>query len=228
MAEGFPTQGGALKGNQSDLQEDMQTLFEAGMDSDFAGMQHAVYQTTETGHGRTDERTCHVIAIPTDHPQRTAWRDLQTLAVTVSRRVVGDQETWESRLYVSSHTPRAKFLAQAIRRHWSIENAQHWVLDVAFGEDARRQQDRHGATNLAAVRRLAISVLRRETQTSAAPRTNDCIVPSIRPTCSKCSTLPDLARRPCVNWKPQSTLFECSEDSPPKSHVSRYLVVADT
>ena len=53
-------------------------------------------------------------------------------------------------------------LAHAIRRHWSIENSQHWVLDVTFSEDARRQQDRNGAANLAAVRRLAVSLLRQD------------------------------------------------------------------
>ena len=37
-----------------------------------------------------------------------------------------------------------------------------WVLDVAFGEDARRQQDRNGGANLGAVRRLAVSLLRQE------------------------------------------------------------------
>jgi predicted transposase YbfD/YdcC len=153
----------ALKGNQSGLQEDMQALFNAGMQTDFTGGKHEVYETRETGHGRTDERTCHVIEIPEDHPQRVLWKDLRTLAVTVSRRVVGERESWESRLYVSSHPPRAKMLAHAIRRHWSIENSQHWVLDVTFGEDARRQQDRNGGANLAAVRRLAISLLRRET-----------------------------------------------------------------
>ena len=35
-------------------------------------------------------------------------------------------------------------------------------LDITFDEDARRQQDRHGAANLAAVRRLALSLLRQE------------------------------------------------------------------
>lgn len=152
----------ALKGNQSGLADDMQQLFEQGMATDFAGQQHAVHQTTETGHGRTDERTCHVIAIPTDHPQRARWKDLNTLVVTVSHRVTADKDTWESRLYVSSHPPRAKLLAEAVRRHWSIENSQHWVLDVAFGEDSRRQQDRNGAANFAAVRRLAVSLLRQE------------------------------------------------------------------
>jgi len=153
----------ALKGNQSGLQEDMQRLYEQAVDTDFAGLAHEVHQTRETGHGRTDERTCQVIGIPKDHPQRAKWKDLNTLAAVTSRRVVGDQETWETRLYVSSHLPRAKLLAQAIRRHWSIENSQHWVLDVTFGEDSRRQQDRNGAANLAAVRRLAVSLLRQET-----------------------------------------------------------------
>jgi predicted transposase YbfD/YdcC len=153
----------ALKGNQSGLQEDMQRLYEQAIDSDFAGLAHEVHQTTETGHGRTDERTCQVIGIPKGHPQREKWKDLSTLAAVTSRRVVGDKETWETRLYVSSHPPRAQLLAQAIRRHWSIENSQHWVLDVTFGEDSRRQQDRNGASNLAAVRRLAVSLLRQET-----------------------------------------------------------------
>ena len=152
----------ALKGNQSSLQDDMQDLFEAGANTNFEGLKHDVFETTETGHGRVDERVCHVIEIPKDHPQRAVWKDLNRLAVTVSRRVVDDRETWESRLYVSSHPPRAKPLAEAIRKHWSIENGQHWVLDVTFGEDARRQQDRTGAANLAAVRRLAVSLLRPE------------------------------------------------------------------
>jgi len=152
----------ALKGNQSGLAEDMQQLFEQGIETEFEGMQHDVESTRETGHGRTDERTCHVIEVPRDHPQRRAWKDLRTLVVVNSRRVVGDCETWESRLYVSSHPPRAKRLAHAVRRHWGIENGQHWVLDVTFGEDARRQQDRNGGANLAAVRRLAVSLLRQE------------------------------------------------------------------
>ncbi len=153
----------ALKGNQSGLQEDMRALFDEGMNTRFAGRKHDVYETSETGHGRTDQRTCHVIEIPKDHPQRAAWKDLRTLAVTVSRRVVNDQESWESRMYISSHPPRAKLLATAIRQHWGIENSQHWILDVTFGEDARRQQDRNGAANFAAVRRLVVSLLRRET-----------------------------------------------------------------
>jgi predicted transposase YbfD/YdcC len=153
----------ALKGNQSGLQEDMQQVFEQSLDTNFEDVPHDTYQTTETSHGRTDERTCHVLEIPRDHPQRSVWRDLRTLVAVTSRRVCPAQETWETRLYVSSHPPRAKLLGTAVRRHWSIENSQHWVLDMCFGEDQRRQQDRNGAANIAAVRRLVIGLLRKET-----------------------------------------------------------------
>ena len=88
----------ALKGNPSGLQDAMRRLFNQGMETDFAGLKHEVYETTETGHGRTDARVCHVIEIPKDPPQRVPWKDLRTLAVTVSRRVVDEGETWESRL----------------------------------------------------------------------------------------------------------------------------------
>lgn len=152
----------ALKGNQSGLEQDMRTLFEHGIDADFAGLTYQECQATETGHGRVEERTCHVVEIPPDHPQRRVWKDLRTLVVVTSCRTQNEIETWETRLYVSSHAPRAKPLAHAIRRHWSIENSQHWVLDIAFGEDSRRQQDRHGSANLAAVRRLAVSLLRQD------------------------------------------------------------------
>ena len=49
----------------------------------------------------------------------------------------------------------------ALRGHWGIENNLHWQLDVTFAEDANRVQRRHGAENLALVRRLALGLLKR-------------------------------------------------------------------
>ena len=57
---------------------------------------------------------------------------------------------------------RAVSLGDAIRRHWGIENGQHWVLEGSFREYAARQQDRNGSANLGAVRRLIVSLLRQE------------------------------------------------------------------
>lgn len=151
-----------LKGNQSGLEAEMRQLAEATIDTGAPETKRTAHETSETGHGRHENRACQVIEIPASHPQRSVWKDLRTLVVITCCRIVAGVESWESRLYISSHSPNAPVLARAIRKHWSIENTQHWSLDITFGEDTRRQQDRHGAANLAAVRRLALSLLRQE------------------------------------------------------------------
>ena len=152
----------AVKENQPKLLAALQDVFEEALNNDFVDVRHETHTTTDTSHGRTTERTYHAIELPDDHPQRHKWRDLRTLVIATNHTIVDDHETWETRWYISDLAPRAKPLGTAIRKHWGIENGQHWVLDVAFREDAARQQDRHGATNLGAVRRLIVSLLRQE------------------------------------------------------------------
>lgn len=151
-----------VKGNQPTLEEQLVNYFETCVETDFEGVQHERHELTETGHGRTETRIVDAVSLPPDFAGREDWKDLQTLVVVTSCRQRHGEESWESRYYITDHRPRAKFLGQAIRQHWGIENGQHWILDVTFGEDSRRQQDRNGSANLAAVRRLGLSLLRQE------------------------------------------------------------------
>jgi hypothetical protein len=43
-----------------------------------------------------------------------------------------------------------------------VENGLHWVLDVAFGEDANKTHSGHAGANLGLVRRVALSLLRQD------------------------------------------------------------------
>ena len=61
-------------------------------------------------------------------------------------------------------------MGQLIRRHWAIENELHGVLDVSFGEDANRTQDRNASANLGMVRRTALSLLKQEKSKISKPR----------------------------------------------------------
>ena len=166
IVEGVREQGGhyvlAVKDNQPTLHADLQQVFEDGLNSDFADVEDDTHATEEATHGRVTERTYHAIEIPRDHPQRKRWRDLRTLVLATSCVTRGGKEAWETRTFISDLGPRAKSLGDAVRKHWSIENGQHWVLDVSFHEDTARQQDRNGSANLGAVRRLIVSLLRQE------------------------------------------------------------------
>jgi predicted transposase YbfD/YdcC len=76
-----------------------------------------------------------------------------------SIRILGAKTTTEYRYFLCSHTSLPRF-AEEVRGHWGIENGQHWVLDVQFGEDANRTRKDHSAENLGLVRRMALNVIR--------------------------------------------------------------------
>jgi predicted transposase YbfD/YdcC len=58
------------------------------------------------------------------------------------------------------HQIRADELADAIRRHWSIENRLHWIRDVVFAEDHSQIRTGAGPAVMATVRNLVISLHR--------------------------------------------------------------------
>jgi predicted transposase YbfD/YdcC len=55
----------------------------------------------------------------------------------------------EIRYFLSSCRDDPAILGRAIRTHWAIENALHWVLNVTFREDGSRVRDQRAARNFA-------------------------------------------------------------------------------
>ena len=45
------------------------------------------------------------------------------------------------------------------RGHWSVENRNHWMRDVNFGEDASRTHTMHGPTNRAICNNIALALI---------------------------------------------------------------------
>jgi predicted transposase YbfD/YdcC len=152
-----------LKDNQPTLAADMRQLLDEGCQTHFAELTTDVHTTTEKAHGGTEQRDVRVIEIPEDSPHRQTWKDLRTLAVVLQRTERDGLESFETRFYLSSLPPDAELLSRTIRSHWGIENSLHWSMDVTFREDAHRLLNRRGVQNLSAIRRLAVSILRRDT-----------------------------------------------------------------
>jgi len=93
------------------------------------------------------------------------WTKLQTIAMVRRTRQIGEKTSEETHYYISSLplSAGAKSIAHAIRSHWAVENELHWSLDVAFREDASQVRKDEGPANLACIRRLALTQLKRET-----------------------------------------------------------------
>src|SRR4051812_7918461 len=111
-------------------------------------------------HGRLVRRRVFASTEAAKLETLSAWPGLHTvLAVEIIRGVNGTPKIdAEIRYFLSSCRDDPATLGRAIRTHWGIENALHWVLDVTFREDDSRVRDRHAARNLAALRRIAINL----------------------------------------------------------------------
>jgi predicted transposase YbfD/YdcC len=80
----------------------------------------------------------------------------------VCTRIIDGKETQYVRYYISSLGSDAERILQIVRKHWTIENELHWVLDVAMNEDRSRVRKDQSPENLAVLRHIALNLLKQE------------------------------------------------------------------
>src|SRR6266542_3427220 len=102
------------------------------------------HRTVDRGHGRIEQR--HTTDLAGKHPHTEL-----VYAVTC---LTADQAD-------------AERLGALLRAHWQVEGL-HWVRDVTFAEDASRIRTSAGPQVMAALRNLAIGLLRQAGQTRIA------------------------------------------------------------
>jgi predicted transposase YbfD/YdcC len=156
----------ALKNNHPKLAADTRWLFDDADQSGWDTVPHSYAKTVERGHGRHETRECWVLDDLSilDPEERKAWRDLCCVVrIRSSRRFDHETDTRvQDRYFITSLPSDAARILRAARLHWGIENGLHWVLDVAFDEDGSRARRENAQANWAAIRRLAVSLLKRE------------------------------------------------------------------
>lgn len=165
----------AVKNNQPTLAQAVESQF-----ADVAaGVQQGRLQrdvTVDKGHGRVETRCCVVATdLSAIKSQLQSWPSVRSVVMVEStREIVNGRDksgpTTEWRYYISSLTPDAPEFNQRIRAHWAIENKCHWVLDVAFKEDACRVRCGHGAENLGILRRIALNLISQDKATKRSKR----------------------------------------------------------
>jgi predicted transposase YbfD/YdcC len=149
----------AVKDNQPTLRAAVEAVFERACDADFVGVRSDGHESVDDGHGRHEERYVTVVYDPPGLPPH--WPEVAAVVLVNREREVGGERTCTSHYYLTSYAGTAAEIAGFARGHWGIENGLHWVLDVVFREDRSRIRQGNAGSNLAMIRRVAISLLRR-------------------------------------------------------------------
>ena len=151
----------AVKDNQPKLLKAIQDFYDEQIERDFEDLRYRQHETSDTGHGRIDERCYYLAKTPRDFAPAADWPEVKAIgyALRVTRHADGS-ETSDVRYYILSRYISGKRFAEAVRGHWGIES-MHWILDVTFREDDSRTRERTLGNNLSWLRRFAISLLKR-------------------------------------------------------------------
>jgi len=161
----------AVKENQPALHKDVVETFAEAADGRKRSVDEhprpavEVFQETDKGHGRIETRSTKLCRDLGWMMTADRWPGLAcVLQVTRERTVLATGNTsTETAYYVGSDVNLdAADAAHRIRRHWSVENELHWVLDMAFREDEARHRARNLAENLTTMRHLALNLLKRD------------------------------------------------------------------
>lgn len=150
----------AVKGNQPQLLEHIEDEFRFGKN-----IETTIDQ--ELDHGRIETRKCSIINNFEFIPKSNQWDELTSIIKIESIREFKNSEKpteTATRYYISSLKAKPEDFQNAIRSHWAIENKLHWILDVAFSEDASRKRVGNATQNFSILTKIALNLLKKDTK----------------------------------------------------------------
>ena len=154
----------AVKGNQPKLQEQITEFFADMSQEDLATAEWVEsHKTVDKGHGRIEIREYYHSEEIAALPRVKEFGGAQSIGMVRAKRIIGEKQTVQQRYYLCSFEMDAAKFAHAVRSHWSIENSLHWTLDMSFREDDSRMRTGYSAQNFAMMRRMALSLVKRDT-----------------------------------------------------------------
>lgn len=152
----------SLKGNQSNLHDDIKLYFQEQLSNQFLDSEHDYYETVDGGHGKIEIRRYWTTSDIDWLHGKENWKNLETICMVQRERQFDEKTEKETSYYIGSIENDAKKFGDAVRNHWGIENSLHWVLDVTFREDESRIRTGNAPENVAVLRHIALNMIKKE------------------------------------------------------------------
>lgn len=148
----------ALKANQGTMYNEVSEYFR---DNDLI-KDSEYYSETEKSHSKFIKREYYMtsnICWITNHKD---WKNIKSIGYEKKTiEFLNNNKTIiEERFFIISFENNVKIFADAVRKHWGIENNLHAPLDIVFREDNNTTLEKNGAKNLSILKRIALNIIK--------------------------------------------------------------------
>lgn len=149
----------ALKKNQKNFYDDVKDYLN---DPSILKEIENYYEETEKSHSKIITRKYYMTSNIKWLNNKDKWDKLKSIGV--EKKIITSVQTGEvneeNRYFIISFTDDIKTFADAVRKHWGIENNLHAPLDIVFKDDSNKTLEKNGAKNLGIIKRIVLSILK--------------------------------------------------------------------
>jgi len=145
----------SVKDNQRTLKEDIEGYVQDKHLRETMGTHTTVGKTS----GRVERRTAYTSEDIGWLSGKEGWEKLACIGAVNTQFTSKKGETNEWHYYICSRNLTSEELLKYARLEWSVET-MHWLLDVHFGEDFCRVEDKNVQQNLNIVRKIALNTIK--------------------------------------------------------------------
>ena len=124
-----------LKDNQPKLHEMVKAIFDMGRSRQYKKMLHRRKVEKNHDHGRIETRRYTLISARDPAVFQLRWPGLRGVGLLEVTRTTNNQVERSKRYFLTSFPyENIDDFMRSVRKHWAIEIALHWSLDVSFRE----------------------------------------------------------------------------------------------
>lgn len=148
----------ALKLNQEIMYREVSEFFH---DADLL-KELEYYSESEKSHSKFIKREYYITNNIKWITNYKDWKNLKSVGYEKKtiEFINNDKKTIEERFFIISFENDIKIFADAVRKHWGVENNLHAPLDIVFKEDKNTTLEKNGIKNLSILKRIALNIIK--------------------------------------------------------------------
>lgn len=150
----------AVKSNQNTLYTEIDEYFKFALENKIERKNLLSSKQFDKGHGRIERREAYLCSDISFISNKNKWKNLAMIGMTKNFREMNGNLSIQDKYYILDTKISSQEFLEITRKHWSIENNLHWILDVHFREDFCKAKQGHAIHNLSLLRKICYNLVK--------------------------------------------------------------------